>query len=429
MLRLCYNNPSVKLLKRSDGTYSVSGVYPQDVENVQHMIQLTGSYNITFAKSLIGCYESLKNNQSDFSYGQFLLYDPTDTYYIPVQTFSASPYFISGYEVKSYIESKQSSAQATSEYGLMENILNYDLSVHCLILVILIILAAIYSLKGKVRKWALKCRRIKRRPKSRFIKFIFMVNFFFTSTPFLLMFKTSQVVTEKPKVLETYQMIMDANASIRTSGLYTNVTMTLEPNGEMSNKENDLNYKMYNYFIHHQYRGTSPGKNKNYYGSLYEIARSIINNTMVYLDTYHTVRTMRLVFCTLSKEDEYYRTFIFQDVHAKAILAGQAFRCGFKNKHLEKRLRNIFEAGSTTVWSKMHPPPIGFKFRGNSTGEHRKAQLEYCMDEELKAYQRQETFASELNFFASFFILILSLDVIFLIVFLTEVVYFKYSHY
>lgn len=429
MLRLCYNNLSVKLIKKADGTFSISGLYPQDTENVRYMMQLTASHNFTFTKNLIGCYESLKKNKSDFSYGQFLYFDSTNTYHVPVQIYTARPYFISGYEVNSYVESQRNKSDCN--YGLMNNIYNYQVDVHCLVLLLLICLLSLLMLQKSVKTHLVKSKstfyrrvRTTKCPRvSRLGKFLHHLAFFFVSTPFLLMFKTNQVVTERPFVLETYQMIMNAGARIRTSGMYTNVSMTLEPNSD-NNERKDLIYKMYHYFIHHQYRGAPPGKNRSYFDSLFEIAESIINKTMVYLDTYWTVKTMRLVFCSISRDSQLYRAFIFKDVHSREFLAGNAFRLGFEDKKLVKRLRNTFEAASTIVWSRMHPLPLGFKFRGKSiSNKHRKSQLELCLDEELKPYERHETFASGVSFFGSFFALLLAIDTCSFLLLLLEVVY------
>lgn len=423
----------MKLVKRANKLL-IAGLYPQHVENVHYLIKLTSSSNITFSRNLAGCQESLRVNQSDFSWGHFSYFDPTNTYHVPVQTYSSSAYFVSGYEVKSYVKSQTD--KSLSKYGLMENIYNYDIDVQCLVLVLVLLLLTVILVQNTLRVSYLRHRfkgvtirylsrrRLKKLKPSKLTKFIYLVSFFFLSTPFLLMFKTNQVVTEKPFVLENYQMIMDARARIRTSGLNANITLSLEPSGE-SVKTQDIIYKFYNYYIHHQYKGVAPSRKQVYYDNLFEIAESIINNTMVYLDTYHTVHNMRLVFCSMSNESQLYRTFIFRDESSREILAGKAFRLGYVNHKLTKRLRSTFELGTTTVWTRMHPLPLGFRFRGEKiSSKHRKAQLEHCLDEELKPYERHKTFASGFSFFGYFFAFLLVLDFTWLLLHLMQIVFF-----
>lgn len=61
------------------------------------------------------------------------------------------------------------------------------------------------------------------------------------------------------------------------------------------------------------------------------------------------------------------------------------------------------------------------------TKERRSQQLLYCLDEKLKAHQKEETFVSDLRFFMAFWLLLLCLITIALCVLLLEHLYFRYK--
>ena len=422
MVRVCIPIGHLKMSALKNSSYSFSGC-KACIEIAKLIFDATQPSSLILGGSEERCLNLIAKNLTDVSYGLYKIEDES-FYSVPTVQGSTTLGFISGYEVNEYIESQ--SNRSYSKFGLLENVTAFNGSVYLTILLLFVTMW--------LTKWAFKLnnRRIilrrkmyhltrKTRPRPRGIMFLASVSVFLISTPFFSLFKTFQVVTERPNVIVDYESLIKSNASI-VSFFTVNAESYLKPS-TMSTKTDNWAFRLYNYYHGgHSISGKDFKSNyleKNglfgYFSYNYHVAQFLVERKIVIFTHHFSAKIIKDRYCSVSNEDEFFRIFVFKDRHQREILFGSAFRAQVKLPKLVARLKHLFEFGSTY--------PYGSQFlqymddyldqkAGLVSQEHRREQKQLCMDDKIIAFVKENTFASDLEFFLAFWVLLLLLVVV-----------------
>ena len=423
MVRVCIPGPGLELLNKS-GVFETKSNDANEQYNKQanFLLQFLKPSDVFLSKGLyLPCIQRLVDNKSDLSLGEYPLEGQHDHYYVPDVRMTYLPVIISGYEVNEYI--KNQSAKPYLKYGLLENYRTFDgetyASIALLITTLLLVKwLSIFLFKSELNKLPMcrfRCKQLSRMArghKSRSLAVMVNVSFLLLSTPFLLMFKTSQVVTEKPFVVTNYETIMRLNLSIlpRISILKKEY---FTPSAR-SVGENDVTAR---FFLHFKKRGTE-------FQSEYYDKKDLINGILkinrmagyfiqkkfiVITHSGLNARLVKHIICASSGPNELFHVFAFQNPTQREILVGNAFRTGFNDPGVRKKMQRWTERMPSIEQVDSGDWFIKYWLDANvlMTKERRLQQFFYCLDEKLRAYQKEQTFASDLRFFMAFWFLLL----------------------
>lgn len=412
---------------------------------------LTNLTSISLINSTVSCELRMKNNLSDFSVGNFFPHDDA-TYSVPVPFIPVTLDFVAGYDHGKYIE--QQTNLAGTFLGVLENLYSFEIEVYVVIAAFwvtfgFIILCQFHLIQDE-RNNKLKRRRIKKQitfaryfnsiindalndpsnSRTRMTCFLFSLFTFFSFTPFTLMFKTTQVVTESPKIITNYREIIESGAEVLYTNLNSDETEFLKPS-ETSIKNNDLVNQMWNYFVKKATLFKAKGR-IDIINLRNERTYSLANRTLVFFATRHFAKYLREVHCSWTDDQTLLRMFRFHDPSQREILGGFAFRLGFTDERLIKRLKIIFEHRLSWAMKSRNLKLLGFKkkFVNNkattvyqTSKQHRSEQLDLCLDQSLLKYEKEETFASNTSFFTCFFIILFLLLICSMIILVYEIYY------
>lgn len=166
----------------------------------------------------------------------------------------------------------------------------------------------------------------------------------------------------------------------------------------------------------------------NYIFKDHRLAKYLVQKKFVIITHLPNARYLRKKSCAASSTNEYLRMFAVKDPSQREIPVGNAFRSGFNDTLIRKKM---------TRWTELMPN-IELIDPGDSytmerldenvlmTKERRHQQLLYCLDEKLEAHQKETTFAGGFHFFMAFWILLTSLLAFAHCVLLTENLYYDY---
>ena len=154
-----------------------------------------------------------------------------------------------------------------------------------------------------------------------------------------------------------------------------------------------------------------------------------VRKNFVLISHLTAVRNLNYKLCASSGPNEYFRMFAFKDPTQREILVGNAFRAGFNDPIVRKKMQRWSEQMPSFGPATFRNPQIKIWLSKNvlMTKERRLQQLLYCLDDKVEAYGKEETFASGLSFFLAFWILLASFFAFALFVLLAE--YFHYCYW
>ena len=390
----------------------------------------------------------MKNNLSDISIGNYFPHI-NSPYVVPVPFIPVTLDFVAGYDHGKYIN-RQRNLVGTF-LGVLENLYAFQYQVYltafglvtvCLILIFLqVILIEKYKFRRKRRNrrkkfclWTnfnLTLADVMYHPSStrnRITCFIFEVAFFLILTPFGLMFKTTQVVTEKPQVITNYEEIINSRAEVLYTNLNSDEREFLRP-GEINVKNNDVVNRMWKYFERKGVLFKAKAR-MDIIKLRNERTYSLANGSLVFLATRNFAKYLRETHCSWTKDGTILRMFRFHDESQRQILAGNAFRLGYKNDKLVRKFKILFEHRVNWARERRKFRFLGFekKFVSsnktivyNTPRRHRSKQLDVCLDESIGEFHKEETFASDLKFYRLFTVIICLMVLMSVVVFVIEV--------
>ena len=415
MVRICLPHGGNLTIKSYDGngSYNFTG-FIQDREYAHFILNLFKPSNFTIEKTTTKCLKRLKANESDVSVAFHPLME-SSYYYVPIVEWNIAPGILSGYEVNEYIRNKTSVDHFRD--GLIQNLGAFDtwtyltlfLFYFMLLLLkqigkwILLLSARKISKKNKSkREWMIQRNlklwqnKISRQRYSQFkLLLIFMshLTFFFIVTPFLDLYTSLQVLLPKPYIITDYETIIRTNMRVYPKSTVANEFFR----PSMTNvKNNDLTKKFYDHLVKNKnvsiYSLPDDSKSLTTYQKWAPLAKLIVEKYFVMIHKSHSLERMRLLMYAFSPKDKYYRMFVSKDASQREFLVGAAFRKGFIDPSLLKKLRTVDEMKDKFA-NFLTREDIDQVFRENRnvTCEHRYRQIKYCMDKTLEADQQDTT--------------------------------------
>lgn len=372
------------------------------------------------------CLSRLAKNSSDVAFGDFALRGGS-SYHVPDATNAWAPAIISGYEVGEYI--KNQTSKPYSKYGLLENYRAFDGETYiaiCSVILIILLTKFLFNFHFKKSVSHLPLGTLRRRPALRVInelniksiRVVVSVAFFLISTPFLLMYKTTQVVTEKPFVIADYETLMRFNISI-----YSQITVHKSEYFKPLTRNiqgNDLTFRFFNYYQRRKFERKEFESNDlrrddfiNFIFRNYRLTRYLVEKKFVVITHLDASHYLKRKFCTTSGENEYFKIFVSKDASQKEILVGNAFRNGFSSPQVRAKLRRFAELMPRKT--QIHPTGLTVEWLERNflmSKERKSQQLVYCLDEKVEAYQKESAFACDVRFFAAFWMSLVCLVVV-----------------
>lgn len=422
MARLCLSSTTLKISKVKNGSFSFIG-WPRTVQFAREIIEIFKPSDVVIETFNAYCVKRLKNNLSDISATRNAIKSDS-FYYIPVINGEEAPYIMSGYEVNEYVNSQVSRPQW--KQGLIKNFRAFDVSTYlaifslCFVFILVRFLADYYFF-AQIKNWPCILNRMEQRDKLknkshlRFLIFVFYLLFFFVTTPFLNIFSTSQVVTEKPKFIYDYESLMRSNITI-LSAMTNNVQEYFRPTAK-SIERNDLTARFYNYYKRKKidnkiYRANFLKEhNQNHLAYYYHVTENLVHERLALITHSFTAELYKGRLCALSRGNDLFRVFASIDPTQRKILVGFPFRTGYTNNKLAKKLTVTSEFQSIQGGHSSRIKEITCNLENNldMSAQHRQKQKDLCLDERIEAERKQDTFASDVDFFKLFWTFLASI--------------------
>lgn len=408
-MRLCMSTGmwNVSILEFVDGKLVGNELTQESHYAYARLIsQIGNSTDVSFVTTLANCIELFDRNLTDFSIGNYDYTKEAPSYYVPCPNSASSIYFISGYDVNKFQSSEMTNAFG-SKFGVLHNFANFSIEIYAVIFLFLALAVALIAFKVKLcSKKSLMC--LLKRPRSlfnklvcgrrstRLLSFLFHSGFFLISTPFLLLFKTSQVVTPKEPFITNYEQVLSEKPSIYYSNILFNETSLMMPN-KRDIEENTIRNRMWKYFKGHS--ETFPADAIERYPAT---GQGITNHQVIFIGPLDVLYPIKQAFCSFSISPELFKMSLFKDENQRETLTGYALRRGMSDKKFIKRIRNVMEFYYHDHLPRLLTSYAGFEWGyGAFNAKHRHKQLSVCQDEESS--QKEHVLqASDLRFFDCF---------------------------
>lgn len=378
------------------------------------------------------CLLRLRRNLSDVALGKYAAKDGT-YYYVPDINQESYPGILSGYNVGEYI--KNMTSRPHSEYGVLENYKVFDVDTY---LVTILLCFTIFvaerlchlNLSPRGKKVS---PMITRRPRTcpshrtldtRTVALLKSVSFFFIYNIFINLYKTSQVVTEKPYVITDYKSLIKSNVSVFQ--LVTANWREYFVPSDVSRKKKDISYRIYKYLKRKQfsrkkynqkYRTNRTLIDRILFEKRYE--KSLVNKEFVTISHFGGIQMKKNQYCVWLMGDsanEHLRLFTSKDPDQRGILVGYAFRVGFNDPLVRKKLKRLKKF--RTHASKALSLISSLKTRLNA--KLRGKQMLSCLESKIEVYEKETTFASDIQSFKAFFSILAHLLVVAFYVLVSE---------
>ena len=387
------------------------------------LLHVANSTEISFVNILADCIELFSKNLTDMSMGNFLYHvDESQSYYVPCANSAASLYMISGYEFNNFLENRRT--KVTQKLGVLSNFANFSVSVYSAILLYLMVIMILVTLKAwilmrsphkmtkLIRRSTKLFRHILQRTNrhNRIIALVFHCGLFLLATPFLLLFKTNQVVAPSEPFIRTYEDVITEKPFIYYSNILFDETALLKPSKYHVNSK-DIESQIWTYFMSH-----SKQFNFNDLNLVGSTAKNISRGRTIFLGALDVVNPIMQTFCSFSQSPDLYRMSLFRDPNQRESLTGFALRRGVQDKKLIKRIRNLMEFHYHEQIPFITTSYVGFRLTG-SDHQHILRQLPHCQGIRISEDNQQEIHPSDLQFFDYFFRFLMIILVISLISF------------
>lgn len=228
MIRYCFpTGTDIKAYKKSTGQWTVDGIGAEAyIDGITTTLRSYKPFNTTFyfTPETNECLERLSNNESDSS-SVFL---PIETiaagYFVPHPLFSGRLQFVSGYNVSEGVIKEKDSATVAANFFLLEaqvyfwslilftsfiSFIAFRVTLMYLNVRRLRRLPLIYAIKRQISKMIYRSSI-----RFKLITMLYCILYFYLVTSFLCVYKTSQVIVEKPFYAKSYQESLEHATSL-----------------------------------------------------------------------------------------------------------------------------------------------------------------------------------------------------------------------
>ena len=222
MVRICIPRDGLELRNKS-GVFEIKGANNYFTAEANFLLRFLKPSDVFLSNGFYApCLQRLVDNKTDLALGEYPV-EGNHHYYVPNVKTAYTPAIISGYEVNEYV--KNQSAKPYLKCGLLENYRAFDGETYASIALLVITLLLIkwlfiFLFKSELNKFPM-CRfrnklaeEMAKGLESWSLATVANVAFFLLSTHFSVMYKTSQVVTEKPFIIADYETIMRLNIPV-----------------------------------------------------------------------------------------------------------------------------------------------------------------------------------------------------------------------
>ena len=356
MARLCMPGNRVEsLIRRSDGQYDLQGIttnFQRTFIRIHDLV--TNSTDFQIRLSAFECVQALKNDESDIVVALMPLEDVE--YYVPIAGRIATVNFMAGNNDSKH---QQKISDATSKLGLLSNIRNFTLSTWCTIMIFTLlfislvyfrslnyqILRSLHVSKRHKSLWDLFSFSMKHLMNAKFTRFkwlcflIFLL-YFLLATPFLLMFKTNQLVVATPYIVNSYERAIESNVTVFVPSVSTNESRFLQPNSKNLHNDDTVN-RFWKFFQQNSHPFDTSVIMK---GGLALYIDQLVSSRCIFMSGLITISLFKSIFCAFSVNDGMrINLFMQEDANQREEVQGLPFRTGYVNPKVVKLHRRLNE--------------------------------------------------------------------------------------
>ena len=424
---------------KPDGSYRIEGLIVVLNEAAEYAFTLakvsrTNYSDFHISTTLGDCMDRIKSNLSDYGVGIYTLYDP-DSFKVPAIEQAGTISIFTGYNVAAYL----AKSAVSVKYSILQNLKLYDSDIYFATFCLILALFFAYSLDTAVKL----CRRRHFRPsferatlrrryfqlfsrsiadlfyqkggRVKLLSFTFHLGVFLILLPFLLLFKTTQVVNVKPEMIRSFEEIMARNVSIYYANISMNETIILEPNFNNA-KEKDISFRFWSYWNKRKIRFESIEDLQKYFEQLKRMVKMLVEKKTVYFDISIGSSAVSSILCMLSMSPDLYKIIMFKDESTREIIAGWGMSLYYENRRLIYKKKVSIEAGLNVMKSIRLP---NYETQIQIKDLHFYRQKQICMHGTDAPYH-SKTVGSGIRFFHSAFVVLTGFVLIAIIRFIIE---------
>ena len=418
-IRLCLSVPIKPEYKRVNGRFQISGVASDDVKKA---LFLWNNFNLTHVRFPIDskeCIELMSRNETDLAPIYVAQEKHGLNWQVPVPVFARKFYIVSGYSVKRLLQEREiRKTTAVTNFSTFDP-LSYIIT--CLLFASLIfILIANYRMRFRWKRKRSLCGNFlallmrkygKMNEKAPFVQWLISLLAFWAMVHFSILYKTEQVITYKPEVIDSYEKLLSIPHAmpIFFDGFYADsrefrLAQPDSPRGQIWQRlvSSGKDYKKFvvkgvNQSALFQFTGKK--------GMLFNLTYSLIGSTQAS----HMVAR---IFCGVSDEGNLWQTVLNADPSEQEDLVGWTVRNSIEPFSRVKRfIRQLVESGMLIEFFKNINYDIMFDFsKFLVSRDHFYKQKHICLGLE-KAYSDTNDAWNDLGFdyYLSFFKVLFSL--------------------
>lgn len=419
-VRLCFASPLLPDHKRlASGMYQFSGLAAEDVDRAMHFFYPLNVTQAVFVGDSIKCIDSIVNNSSDFAVIYVSISDEVSKVEVPVPIFTRKMFIVSGYNVTDLEQTTRSlRTTAMSNFEIFDP-LSYIITL-LLFVTLISILVTNYLINFKVNRneprWRVICSLIwskfkKMSRKMRSVRLMIALLAFLVMIHFEILYKTEQVVGEKPVVIDSYQKLLSLPDAfpIFFDGIFPDSSeFKFAPADSIKGKiwQRLLDVKK------NQSELAKKDSSQALYLQMVPIASQVIRMKAAVIDSYQTSSVVSGVICSSSDEHELWQTVLNSDPSENENLVGWPIRDSFESfTRLKVHFRHLAESGIVIHYYQNVNSEFTYEVLRMPV-EHVNKQKRLCRGYE-KGYSDTNDRLSPLalNYYSSFIKFILSLSV------------------
>lgn len=431
-LEICITNGLDGVLKKNQYGEMVYSDLRADteVEFFDLFQQIFNASTIKMTRIGIECLELLREGKVYFSTVSRSIWDESDYYRVPYGTKMSYINIITGYEYKEY--SRMIGASKISDMGILNNYRGFEKKVYfflSLVMILLLLPVIFYTLIQKEKRWIYR-RSISIwtmmkvfyqylfysfsiKTSARRFTYLAIISFFLIITPFLLMFKTNQIIVPPPKLVKTLRQAISDKITIYHTDTIVNLSMFYE-------EENFQ--KVHNYYETNKKLFELPGATDilTYDG----FVMNIINQKGILLTQSHEAMAMYKMICSWANNNHLLKIFMFKEESTREYIHGMTFHINYTNPRGLRNYLSAYETGLLYTIDRNHYY-IGFDVLTIPLS-HKQKQLVLCYNfNQIEMDESSKVYSGDMKTFSPFFRFYFYIILVTITIFVCELLTFK----
>ena len=357
MARLCIpGNRNVKFTRDPDGNYnSLSLATDSEKHYLMMHDSIVNSTQLMIQPSVDKCIKSLQLNESDIVIAP--VHPDEDAYTVPATFSSSTADFITGLNLSRHSELLEK--PEVKKHGVLSNSTNFTVPIYAIIALFIITFISLIYLSSHLMKMRLSIiGRRKNKTVARIFLFycryfahprvshlrnvclLILVFYFLSITPFLLMFKTNQLVFKVPRMIDSYEQVIDSRATVFVPWVSSNASNFLVP------YRDDMNsiVNRFWFFFRQMERAFDVSAKLRDFSKIMSFMDQLTNGRCIFLSSSLVIQFYQALFCSLAiNSDQQIALLLFHDPHQRSEIQGFAFRIGYINLQVVQLYKRLFE--------------------------------------------------------------------------------------